>query len=164
MEKYSMDGRIVPTINGGHGSGNFGHSGRPGKVGGSGKGTGSAKEQYAKKYPTDYQKDDVPDIPLDQITKDNIEHLDTQVRERLLEMKERAEQEKQATKDKHDFNVEGYRGSTQELASLFPKGDNFYSDGELMHIKEDENGTLYGESEDGKRVVETPGQVLDGTA
>lgn len=38
MEKISIDGRIVPTINGGHGSGNFGHSGRPGKVGGSGKG------------------------------------------------------------------------------------------------------------------------------
>lgn len=37
MEKYSVDGRVIPTINGGHGSGNWGHSGRPGKVGGSGK-------------------------------------------------------------------------------------------------------------------------------
>ena len=41
----SLDGRIVPTINGfkefdngGKGSGNFGHSGRPGQVGGSGDG------------------------------------------------------------------------------------------------------------------------------
>lgn len=41
---YSLDGRIIPTINGfkkfnngGKGSGNFGHSGRPGYVGGSSK-------------------------------------------------------------------------------------------------------------------------------
>ena len=45
MERISIDGRIVPTINGGHGSGNFGHSGRPGKVGGSGTGKG-AKTDY----------------------------------------------------------------------------------------------------------------------
>ena len=47
MEKISIDGRIIPTINGGHGSGNFGHAGRPGKVGGSGKGSGGA-ELYKK--------------------------------------------------------------------------------------------------------------------
>lgn len=42
--KYSIDGRVVPTINGfkeydngGSGSGNFGHQGRPGEVGGSSK-------------------------------------------------------------------------------------------------------------------------------
>ena len=35
--KYSIDGRVIPTINGGAGSGNFGHLGRPGKVGGSAK-------------------------------------------------------------------------------------------------------------------------------
>lgn len=35
MERYSIDGRLVPTINGGAGSGNFGHAGRPGKRGGS---------------------------------------------------------------------------------------------------------------------------------
>lgn len=35
MERYSIDGRLVPTLNGGAGSGNFGHAGRPGKVGGS---------------------------------------------------------------------------------------------------------------------------------
>lgn len=35
--RYSIDGRVIPTINGGAGSGNFGHLGRPGKVGGSAK-------------------------------------------------------------------------------------------------------------------------------
>lgn len=47
----SLDGRVVPTINGfkqfdngGKGSGNFGHSGRPGKVGGSGNGEGLSGE------------------------------------------------------------------------------------------------------------------------
>lgn len=46
---YSLDGRIIPTINGfkefdngGKGSGNFGHAGRPGEVGGSGKGSGGS--------------------------------------------------------------------------------------------------------------------------
>ena len=121
MEKTSIDGRIIPTINGGYGSGNFGHSGRPGKVGGSGKSSGGgAMEQKHDK---------------------NVKDL-----------------------EKHDFDVDGYRGSTQELDRLFPEGDNFYSDGELMHVKKDDNGNLYGESEDGKRVVETPGQVIDGTA
>lgn len=33
--RYGIDGRVIPTINGGAGSGNFGHLGRPGKVGGS---------------------------------------------------------------------------------------------------------------------------------
>lgn len=50
MEK-SIDGRITPTLNGfkeyengGKGSGNFGHVGRPGEVGGSAaRGSGSAK-------------------------------------------------------------------------------------------------------------------------
>lgn len=47
-----LDGRIIPTINGfkeydngGKGSGNFGHSGRPGEVGGSGDGTGGPKNK-----------------------------------------------------------------------------------------------------------------------
>lgn len=45
--EIAIDGRATPTINGfkkydngGKGSGNFGHSGRPGKVGGSGDGKG----------------------------------------------------------------------------------------------------------------------------
>lgn len=44
MEEYrnTLDGRFTATRNGGAGSGNFGHSGRPGKVGGSGKGSGSS--------------------------------------------------------------------------------------------------------------------------
>lgn len=54
----SIDGRITPTINGwkkfdngGKGSGNFGHSGRPGKVGGSGKGKGSEGGTTSKGEP-----------------------------------------------------------------------------------------------------------------
>lgn len=50
MEKISIDGRVVPTINGGHGSGNFGHLGRPGKVGGSASGgTHASKPDKSKK-------------------------------------------------------------------------------------------------------------------
>lgn len=49
MEKISIDGRVIPTMNGGHGSGNFGHSGRPGKVGGSGSGKGAAKSSSKTK-------------------------------------------------------------------------------------------------------------------
>ena len=52
MERFSIDGRVVPTINGGHGSGNFGHSGRPGKVGGSGKGDGIKVHEGSEE--TDY--------------------------------------------------------------------------------------------------------------
>lgn len=50
LKMQSIDGRVIPTINGfkayngGKGSGNFGHAGRPGKVGGSGKGQGSVDE------------------------------------------------------------------------------------------------------------------------
>ena len=40
----SMDG-LSAYENGGSGSGNFGHSGRPGKVGGSGSGQGSSKKR-----------------------------------------------------------------------------------------------------------------------
>ena len=49
--RYSLDGRVIPTINGGKGSGNWGHKGRPGKVGGSGKGSfvdSLAKESLAE--------------------------------------------------------------------------------------------------------------------
>ena len=56
MEKYSIDGRIVPTINGGAGSGNFGHLGRPGKVGGSSKGSGERAEPIPKAFATQKPK------------------------------------------------------------------------------------------------------------
>lgn len=36
--------KLEALLNGGKGSGNFGHSGRPGEVGGSGKGTGSSSD------------------------------------------------------------------------------------------------------------------------
>lgn len=42
MERYGIDGRLIPTINGGAGSGNFGHAGRPGKRGGSAKSSGGS--------------------------------------------------------------------------------------------------------------------------
>lgn len=43
----NAQGEFVKTLNGGSGSGNFGHAGRPGEVGGSGKGT-NAREQFNK--------------------------------------------------------------------------------------------------------------------
>lgn len=45
----NSSGEFVKTLNGGKGSGNFGHLGRPGEVGGSGKG-----EQFVKKDSSDY--------------------------------------------------------------------------------------------------------------
>ncbi len=56
MEKISVDGRFVPTINGGHGSGNFGHSGRPGKVGGSGNGQGKIAQTKGGKAKSSTQE------------------------------------------------------------------------------------------------------------
>ena len=56
MEKISVDGRFVPTINGGHGSGNFGHSGRPGKVGGSGNGQGKTAQTKGRKAKSSTQE------------------------------------------------------------------------------------------------------------
>lgn len=60
MEKISIDGRVIPTMNGGHGSGNFGHSGRPGKVGGSGSGKGATKSSpKSKESATDWAKENL---------------------------------------------------------------------------------------------------------
>lgn len=47
----------------------------------------SAKDFYKEKYSSDYQNDDIPDKPIDKITDKDIEHLDTQVRERLMKEK-----------------------------------------------------------------------------
>lgn len=101
---YDEFGR--PVLNGGKGSGNFGHSGRPGLQGGSAgagssrgskastskasKKSKSAKDLYKEKYEKDYQGDEIPDKPIDQITDKDIEHLDTQVRERLMKEKRKA--------------------------------------------------------------------------
>lgn len=112
---YDKFGR--PILNGGKGSGNFGHAGIPGHQGGSAaKGSShgtsgssqstkkksktmrskmttskkSAKSWYSEKYPGDYQKDEVPDKPIDKLTDKDIEHLDTQVRERLMKEKRKA--------------------------------------------------------------------------
>lgn len=50
--KNSLDGRYQPTLNGGAGSGNFGHSGRIGEVGGSAPSGGgmSVKERKQKQF------------------------------------------------------------------------------------------------------------------
>lgn len=97
--------------NGGKGSGNFGHSGRPGEVGGSGKGgtdsrksdarqklekalDSSFKEWYAEDYPDDYQLDKIKDVTFREIAKgladkqniyDIIGDVDSVIRERAFE-------------------------------------------------------------------------------
>lgn len=96
--------------NGGKGSGNFGHSGRPGEVGGSGKGgtnsrksdarkrlekalDSSFKKRYAKDYPDDYQLDKIKDVTFREIAKglaakkdiyDIIGDVDSVIRERAF--------------------------------------------------------------------------------
>lgn len=117
METLGYDKFGRPILNGGKGSGNFGHAGIPGHQGGSAaKGSShgtsgssqstkkksktmrskmaaskkSAKDWYSEKYPGDYQKDEVPDKPIDKLTDKDIEHLDTQVRERLMKEKRKA--------------------------------------------------------------------------
>lgn len=40
--EFGAFGELSRVVNGGHGSGNFGHSGRPGEVGGSGSGYGAS--------------------------------------------------------------------------------------------------------------------------
>ena len=88
--KYHEIAELDTFYNGGKGSGNFGHSGRPGKVGGSGNGQGgskSARELYAEKYPDDPQLKDIPKKPLDELSPKDIENLDAQVRDRLSDMK-----------------------------------------------------------------------------
>ena len=75
--------KLEKLINGGPGSGNFGHSGRPGKQGGSGSGQGSSKadpevaeileasfkKQYAKDYPDDYQASEIKEVSFKEIAK-----------------------------------------------------------------------------------------------
>ena len=96
--------------NGGKGSGNFGHSGRPGEVGGSGKGEtnpqksdarqrlekaldSNFKETYAIDYPDDYQLDKIKDVTFREIAKgladgkdiyDVIGNVDSVIRERAF--------------------------------------------------------------------------------
>lgn len=117
-ERYGIDKKINSMAglsayqNGGPGSGDFGHGGRPGKVGGSSKGTSAT--------PTT------------------------------------------ASEDKQDFDAEGYTSSTKEFDRLFSAGDNFVHDGENFKVVEGEHG-LQGVSDDGKRVISTPGDTLDGT-
>ena len=96
--------------NGGKGSGNFGHEGRPGKRGGSGNGQGKSsktdtrtktekaldsnfKEQYAIDYPDDYQLSKIKDVSFKEIAKgladrkdiyDIIGEVDSVIRERAF--------------------------------------------------------------------------------
>lgn len=73
MEKISIDGRVIPTMNGGHGSGNFGHSGRPGKVGGSGSGKGAAKSSSkTKESATEWMKKNIS-FPEDVKSSENMD-------------------------------------------------------------------------------------------
>lgn len=76
-------GGLDTFYNGGKGSGNFGHAGRPGKRGGSGSGQGdskadpeiaeileaSFKKQYAKDYPEDYQAGEIKEVSFKEIAK-----------------------------------------------------------------------------------------------
>jgi len=66
MLNQKLDHLTDVMKNGGKGSGNFGHAGRPGEVGGSGEGKGPTdkigkglnedfKDWYSKHYPDDYQ-------------------------------------------------------------------------------------------------------------
>lgn len=57
---------------------------------GDSKDSKSAKDLYKEKYEKDYQGDEIPDKPIDKITDKDIEHLDTQVRERLMKEKRKA--------------------------------------------------------------------------
>ena len=112
---------LEKQINGGKGSGNFGHSGRPGKVGGSAKGSEGDVSSRQKSF--DGYK----------------EH------------------------EKYNFEVEGYTSSTAALEQFYPETSEFYFDGDHFTVQDGDNG-LEGVSDDGKRVVSIPGELLDQTA
>ena len=63
-------------LNGGKGSGNFGHSGRPGMVGGSGDGHGSSKTSTSKSRTSSKSKKDVPEAKAKTTLKEIIKDSD----------------------------------------------------------------------------------------
>lgn len=68
---YSLDGRIIPIINGfkefdngGKGSGNFGHAGRPGEVGGSSSGGADGSQKSEEKDDTFHSRYEGGSAPI----------------------------------------------------------------------------------------------------
>ena len=114
---YSIDGRIIPTINGGAGSGNFGHAGRPGKKGGSASKGGSRasmnrEELIAFKQKADERRD--AELRSEQVQKD------------LANDKKRAEREKtQDLKDLADIedDIDSLVAKAEEVKTLAESQD-----------------------------------------
>ena len=117
MEKISIDGRVIPTINGGHGSGNFGHSGRPGKIGGSGKGSGSTtdeKIEEAKQRLYDIQDGITTEEEYGGDTS-HLESLEQEAREELEQLKEQKLAEiRKGNQEKRDAEAKKVKAEREE--------------------------------------------------
>lgn len=182
---------LLEIQNGGKGSGNFGHAGIPGHQGGSAaKGSShgtsgssqstkkksktmrskmttskkSAKDWYSEKYPGDYQKDEVPDKPIDKLTDKDIEHLDTQVRELLMKEKKRVEDSKTskvkatASSVKKKFkDLQESESVAKEWQKAFDDPENeeglYKFDDEFSEAQRDAN-TIARYAESGKKLAE----------
>ena len=124
----------------------------------------SAKDWYSEKYPGDYQKDEVPDKPIDKLTDKDIEHLDTQVRELLMKEKKRVEDSKTSKVKATASSVKKKFKDLQESESVatewqkaFDDPENeeglYKFDDELSEAQRDAN-TIARYAESGKKLAE----------
>ena len=168
---------IEKSLNGGKGSGNFGHAGRPGEVGGSApEGAASSKEDKYVPNPLsglrdtgdsywgdvkqgisllDDSKKDMVELARRQYDEDRAKQLETEI-ERTREL---------LTMLPEDWAVRIDRVSPglleTKLATKYKIGDEFTIDGEIMKVVEgDKPGTIMGISEDKKRVAMVPDERL----
>lgn len=100
-----LDGRVVPTINGfkeydngGKGSGNFGHSGRPGEVGGSGDGRGGSEStsEKTKSSMSEEEARNILDEVADSVMGGMLEDFDASFEKLITPIKEGKLTKKQA--------------------------------------------------------------------
>lgn len=168
---------LEKQINGGKGSGNFGHAGRPGKIGGSApEGVASSKEDKYVPNPfsglrdtgdsywgdakrgislLDDSKKDMVELARRQYDEDHAKQLKTEI-ERAREL---------LTMLPEDWAVRIDRVSPglleTKLATKYKIGDEFTIDGEIMKVVEgDKPGTIMGISEDKKRTTRVPDERL----
>lgn len=175
MERISVDGRIIPTINGGHGSGNFGHSGRPGKVGGSGPSGSGGSGAYIpnplsglKEKGDSYWGDAKQGIELLDDSKEDIVELtrrqygENYAKQIKTEI-ERTKEHLSMIPDDWAVRIDRVSPGMLEtkLASKYKIGDEFSIDGKTMKVVEgDKPGTIMGVSEDKKRFTVVPDERL----
>lgn len=119
--------------NGGKGSGNFGHSGRPGEVGGSGKGQGEASDERTNEgdiaqrmKKAGFKKEDIEEYLSD---KENLQYRKESVKELkdTLSRLEKARDRMATTTSEEDAN-DYYKERLEDLAYTLRKGEKRLKD------------------------------------